>query len=71
MVRIAKTEKKPVPEPEDLSPPAPDKAPPELDRSGPAATREDAQEEATPGRGENQAGLVQDPDLAPGSRRQP
>ena len=60
-----------MPEPKDIIPPARDKVPPELDRSGPEATREDAHDEATPGLGENQAGFVKDPDLAPGSRRQP
>ena len=42
--------------------------PPELDRAGPAATREDAEDEATPGLGENQAGFVKDRDLAPGGK---
>jgi hypothetical protein len=69
LVRIA-TQEKPVPGTKDPNPPARDQAPPELDRSGPDAAREDARDEATPCLGENQAGFVKDPDLAPGSRRQ-
>jgi hypothetical protein len=64
-------QEKPVPEPKDVTPPERHKAPSELDRSGPEATREDAQDEATPGLGENQAGFLKDADLAPGSRPQP
>ena len=59
-----------MPEPKDATPPARKDLPPELDRSGPEASREDAKDEATPGLGENQAGFVKDPDLAPGSGRQ-
>ena len=45
-----------------------DTHPAELDDTGPAGAEGEAEDEATPGRGENQAGFVKDRDLAGGGK---
>lgn len=60
-----------MPETKDIPQPARDEAAVDKERARPGATRDALQDEVTPGLGENQAGFVKSPDLAPGSRRQP
>ena len=62
---------KPVPETKDIPQPARNDEADDTEKARPGATGDALQDEATPGLGENQAGFVKSPDLAPGSRRQP
>ena len=57
-----------MPDPKDNAKLTGDTHPPELEDAGPAATRSEEEDEATPGRGENQAGFLKDRDLAPGAK---
>ncbi|MCC2676152.1 MAG: hypothetical protein K0R58_3099 [Ramlibacter sp.] len=59
-----------MPDPKDNAKLTGDTHPSEPDRDSPAAAREDAEDEATPGLGENQAGFVKDRDLAPGGKQE-
>jgi hypothetical protein len=65
--RIALQEN-PMPDPKDNAKLTGDTHPPELEDTGPAAARGEEEDEATPGRGENQAGYVKDRDLGPGGK---
>jgi hypothetical protein len=56
-----------MPNPNDKTKQSGDTHPPELEDNAPAAADEPEQDEATPGRGENQAGFVKDRDLSGGS----